>query len=160
MILRFGRLGLSDLFGYLSIASWLGAQFPQVVKNYRLQSCEGLSLPFLVTWLFGESRAVPYKHGLSIAFGASVSGADDAAGDATNLIGCILTDQLPFQVSCLLYLAVPQLTLYGRPGLQAISASSTSASSFSITTTEADRSHMSTRPSRRHISVSLDSHNP
>ncbi|KAF9075197.1 PQ loop repeat-domain-containing protein [Rhodocollybia butyracea] len=56
--------------GYASIACWLGAQLPQVVKNIRRRSCEGLSLPFLANWLLG---------------------------DISNLIGCILTNQLPFQ---------------------------------------------------------------
>ncbi|KAF8609968.1 hypothetical protein BDV93DRAFT_430091, partial [Ceratobasidium sp. AG-I] len=47
----------------------------QLWTNYRLQSADGLALPFLANWL---------------------------AGDATNLIGCLLTNQLPFQT----YLAV------------------------------------------------------
>jgi hypothetical protein len=34
--------------------------YRQVLKNARLQSCEGLALPFLVNWLFGES------HGASV----------------------------------------------------------------------------------------------
>ncbi|KAJ7581264.1 PQ loop repeat-domain-containing protein [Mycena floridula] len=62
---------ISDLLGYASIACWLGAQFPQVLENHRLKSCAGLALPFLANWL---------------------------AGDISNLIGCILTDQLPFQM--------------------------------------------------------------
>ncbi|KAH9951446.1 PQ loop repeat-domain-containing protein [Amylocystis lapponica] len=61
---------LSDFLGYASIGSWLGAQFPQVLENVRRQSCDGLALPFLLNWLMG---------------------------DATNLLGCILTHQLPFQ---------------------------------------------------------------
>ncbi|EIM90090.1 uncharacterized protein STEHIDRAFT_166349 [Stereum hirsutum FP-91666 SS1] len=61
---------VSDTLGYLSIACWLGAQFPQVIENIRLQSCEGLALPFLANWFLG---------------------------DMTNLLGCILTHQLPFQ---------------------------------------------------------------
>ncbi|KAJ6623539.1 PQ loop repeat-domain-containing protein [Mycena sp. CBHHK59/15] len=60
----------SDLLGYTSIACWLGAQFPQVLENIRLKSCEGLALPFLANWLLG---------------------------DASNLLGCLLTHQLPFQ---------------------------------------------------------------
>ncbi|TFK76307.1 hypothetical protein BDN72DRAFT_756006 [Pluteus cervinus] len=65
-----GLLTWSDLFGYTSIAAWLGAQFPQVLENIRRQSCEGLALPFLANWLLG---------------------------DFSNLVGCILTGQLPFQ---------------------------------------------------------------
>ncbi|KAG8973590.1 rRNA (cytosine-C5-)-methyltransferase nop2 [Tulasnella sp. 425] len=61
---------LSVVLGYTSITCWLGAQLPQIIENFKTQSVDGLALPFLVNWLFG---------------------------DATNLIGCILTDQLPFQ---------------------------------------------------------------
>ncbi|CAO3618467.1 unnamed protein product [Cunninghamella echinulata] len=60
----------SVLLGYLSILFWLNAQFPQVIENYRRGSSEGLSIKFLSIWL---------------------------AGDSTNLIGCLLTNQLPFQ---------------------------------------------------------------
>ncbi|KAF8798096.1 hypothetical protein BYT27DRAFT_7124378 [Phlegmacium glaucopus] len=63
-------LGVSDVLGYVSITCWLGAQFPQVVENIRYQSCEGLALPFLANWLMG---------------------------DISNLVGSILTHQLPFQ---------------------------------------------------------------
>ncbi|KAG6816441.1 hypothetical protein H0H87_005996 [Tephrocybe sp. NHM501043] len=63
---------VSQLLGYTSIACWLGAQFPQVIENIKRQSCEGLALPFLANWLLG---------------------------DVSNLVGCILTHQLPFQVS-------------------------------------------------------------
>ena len=31
----------------------------QVVKNVTLQSCEGLSLPFLINWLFGMFPRLP-----------------------------------------------------------------------------------------------------
>ncbi|KAF9646402.1 hypothetical protein BDM02DRAFT_3156563 [Thelephora ganbajun] len=61
---------LSDVLGYISICCWLGAQFPQLVENARRKSVEGLSLPFLANWFLG---------------------------DFTNLLGCILTHQLPFQ---------------------------------------------------------------
>ncbi|CAI2163452.1 15406_t:CDS:2 [Funneliformis geosporum] len=66
---------VSDIFGYLCIACWLNAQFPQVLTNYRNRSADGLSLPFLTNWLLG---------------------------DIANLLGCILTNQLKFQI----YLAV------------------------------------------------------
>ncbi|ORX39935.1 PQ loop repeat-domain-containing protein [Kockovaella imperatae] len=75
---------LSRNFGYLSICCWLCAQLPQVVKNYRLKSCEGLSLPFLVTWLLG---------------------------DVGNLVGCVLTDQLPFQTYLAAYFCLVDLSL-------------------------------------------------
>ncbi|CAG8469790.1 1496_t:CDS:2 [Diversispora eburnea] len=52
---------ISFFLGCISIFCWLNAQFP---------SADGLSLPFLLTWLLG---------------------------DLTNLIGCILTKRLAFQ---------------------------------------------------------------
>ncbi|KAJ1309805.1 hypothetical protein OPQ81_006570 [Rhizoctonia solani] len=61
---------VSNVLGVASSAAWVGAQLPQLWTNYRLQSAEGLSLPFLAIWF---------------------------SGDSTNLIGCILTNQLPFQ---------------------------------------------------------------
>ncbi|KAI7872060.1 PQ loop repeat-domain-containing protein [Spinellus fusiger] len=60
----------SLLVGYLSIFFWLDAQIPQVIKNYRLHSAESLSISFLIIWL---------------------------AGDISNYIGCVITNQLPFQ---------------------------------------------------------------
>ena len=45
---------IAGALGYLSIAFWLCAQMPQVIKNAGLKSCEGLSLPFLINWLAGE----------------------------------------------------------------------------------------------------------
>ncbi|TFK30013.1 hypothetical protein FA15DRAFT_581170 [Coprinopsis marcescibilis] len=75
---------LSDLLGYISIACWLGAQFPQVLENMRRQSCEGLALPFLANWLLG---------------------------DISNLVGCILTHQLPFQKYLATYFVAVDCTL-------------------------------------------------
>ncbi|KAI0748128.1 PQ loop repeat-domain-containing protein [Daedaleopsis nitida] len=74
----------SDLLGYTSIACWLGAQFPQLLENVRNQSVEGLALPFLMNWLLG---------------------------DATNLVGCILTHQLPFQTYLATYFCFVDFTL-------------------------------------------------
>ncbi|KAL1406812.1 hypothetical protein Q8F55_006221 [Vanrija albida] len=82
-----GDEALADWFGLLSIAFWLCAQLPQVIKNYQLKSCDGLSLPFLVNWLFG---------------------------DLTNFIGCVLTDQLPFQTYLAAYFCVVDVTLVGQ----------------------------------------------
>ncbi|PPR01480.1 hypothetical protein CVT26_015103 [Gymnopilus dilepis] len=77
-------LSLSDVLGYASIACWLGAQFPQVIENIKLQSCEGLALPFLANWLMG---------------------------DISNLVGCILTHQLPFQTWLATYFVMVDFTL-------------------------------------------------
>ncbi|EJD02470.1 uncharacterized protein FOMMEDRAFT_141501 [Fomitiporia mediterranea MF3/22] len=78
---------LSDLFGYTSIGCWLFAQFPQVLENIRRQSCEGLALPFLFNWLLG---------------------------DITNLIGCILTHQLPFQTVLATYFVMVDMMLFSQ----------------------------------------------
>ncbi|KAF4603844.1 hypothetical protein EYR40_001017 [Pleurotus pulmonarius] len=79
-----GLSTLSDMAGYVSIGCWLGAQFPQVLENIRLQSCEGLALPFLGNWFLG---------------------------DLSNLIGCLLTHQLPFQTYLATYFVFVDLTL-------------------------------------------------
>ncbi|KAG8748287.1 hypothetical protein FRC10_007677 [Ceratobasidium sp. 414] len=42
---------VSNALGLASSAAWLGAQFPQLWTNYKLQSAEGLALPFLANWL-------------------------------------------------------------------------------------------------------------
>ncbi|WVO13933.1 hypothetical protein L204_101558 [Cryptococcus depauperatus] len=78
---------LAHILGYASIGFWLCAQLPQVFKNFSLQSCDGLALPFLVNWLFG---------------------------DITNLIGCLLTDQLPFQTYLASYFCLVDLALLGQ----------------------------------------------
>ncbi|KAI9481526.1 MAG: PQ loop repeat-domain-containing protein [Benjaminiella poitrasii] len=62
---------ISLLLGYLSIFFWLNAQLPQVVQNYKMGSADCLSLKFLSIWL---------------------------AGDTFNLLGTLLTHQLPFQL--------------------------------------------------------------
>ncbi|ANB14341.1 Ypq2p [Sugiyamaella lignohabitans] len=60
----------SWVFGHISFIAWLGAQLPQVAENYINQSVDGLSWGFLLNWFIG---------------------------DFTNLLGCLLTHQLPFQ---------------------------------------------------------------
>lgn len=70
--------------GAASILCWLLAQVPQLVHNYRTKSVDGLALPFLVSWLLG---------------------------DATNLLGCILTHQLAFQRNLAAYFCFVDLGL-------------------------------------------------
>ena len=62
---------LSTLLGILSIVSWLFSQLPQIFKNYTLKSASGLSIYFVAEWLLG---------------------------DATNLLGALLTKQETWQV--------------------------------------------------------------
>lgn len=51
----------------------------QIYENYRRRSVSGLSLVFLAQWM---------------------------AGDVTNLVGCLLTHQLPFQIAVATYFCV------------------------------------------------------
>lgn len=62
---------LSTLLGICSIIAWLFAQLPQIFKNFELKSASGLSILFLIEWLLG---------------------------DATNLIGSLLTGQASWQI--------------------------------------------------------------
>ncbi|KAI9297723.1 PQ-loop-domain-containing protein [Neoconidiobolus thromboides FSU 785] len=63
--------GLSIILGYISICFWINVLFPQLWENYCRKSVESLSYSFLTIWFLGDS---------------------------TNLVGGILTDQLPFQI--------------------------------------------------------------
>ena len=42
------------MLGYLSAMLYLGARIPQIIKNYREKSCEGLSLLFFLLSLLGN----------------------------------------------------------------------------------------------------------
>lgn len=75
---------VSDFFGTISQIAWLFAQLPQIWKNYRSKSVDGLALPFLLSWL---------------------------SGDLTNLLGCLLTEQLPFQRNLAIYFTTVDLIL-------------------------------------------------
>ncbi|KDQ60972.1 hypothetical protein JAAARDRAFT_31968 [Jaapia argillacea MUCL 33604] len=75
---------ISDWLGYTSIGCWLFAQFPQLLENARRRSVDGLALPFLLNWMLG---------------------------DLSNLIGCLLTRQLPFQTYLATYFCFVDLTL-------------------------------------------------
>jgi len=67
------------VLGMLSNLCWLVAQSPQLYLNFKLGRAEGLSLLFLADWLLG---------------------------DITNLIGCILTKQVPTQLFTAAYFCV------------------------------------------------------
>ena len=75
---------LSTLLGILSIVSWLFAQLPQIFKNYALKSASGLSIYFLAEWLLG---------------------------DATNLLGAMLTRQATWQVVVAAYYVTVDMAL-------------------------------------------------
>ncbi|CAH6721725.1 hypothetical protein CLIB1444_07S01024 [[Candida] jaroonii] len=62
---------ISRYSGYLSFTIWLFAQLPQIIENHLNQSVDGVNLMFLGCWIMG---------------------------DLTNLIGCILTRAMTFQL--------------------------------------------------------------
>lgn len=75
----------------------------QILENIKQQSCESLALPFLFNWMLGTpSNRLILVPSLPLF-----------PGDASNLIGCLLTQQLPFQVG---FLSAPHvfrpLTVY------------------------------------------------
>lgn len=78
---------VSTVLGVLSIVSWLFAQLPQIFKNYTLKSASGLSIYFLAEWLLG---------------------------DATNLVGALLTKQATWQVVVAGYYVTVDVALMGQ----------------------------------------------
>lgn len=44
-----------EIFGYASAIAYLGARIPQIIKNQRDRSCEGLSLLFFMLSLLGNA---------------------------------------------------------------------------------------------------------
>ena len=53
----------AEVFGYISAVCYLGARIPQIVKNQRERSCDGLSLLFFLLSLLGNAT---YGAGVSI----------------------------------------------------------------------------------------------
>ncbi|KAL7273978.1 hypothetical protein RUND412_003139 [Rhizina undulata] len=50
-----GRIPLgAEVLGYLSAVLYLGARIPQIIRNYRKKSCEGLSLLFFILSILGN----------------------------------------------------------------------------------------------------------
>lgn len=75
----------SVYFGYISILFWLFAQFPQLVENAYRNNADSISLLFLFNWL---------------------------SGDLANLIGCVLTHQMPFQFWLAVYFVFIDTSLF------------------------------------------------
>ncbi|KAL1917824.1 uncharacterized protein VTP21DRAFT_3658 [Calcarisporiella thermophila] len=70
----------SLLLGFASVLFWLNAQLPQIIRNFLHPiSVNSLSPLFLLNWF---------------------------AGDLSNLAGCLLTNQLPFQTFLAMYFCV------------------------------------------------------
>ncbi|KAG5297449.1 vacuolar membrane PQ loop repeat protein [Histoplasma ohiense] len=59
----------AQVFGYLSAVFYLGARIPQIIKNYREKSCEGLSLLFFIFSLMGN-----LSYGAGILFHSTEKG--------------------------------------------------------------------------------------
>ncbi|KAI9671312.1 MAG: hypothetical protein M1831_004221 [Alyxoria varia] len=78
---------ISTLVGTLSIFSWLFAQLPQIITNYRLKSTAGLSIFFLVEWCLG---------------------------DLSNLFGALLTNQAAWQVIIGIYYCFVDIMMVGQ----------------------------------------------
>ena len=55
----------AEVLGYISAVCYLGARIPQIIKNQRERSCEGLSLLFFLLSLLGNFT---YGAGVSISF--------------------------------------------------------------------------------------------
>jgi hypothetical protein len=51
------------ILGYASAVAYLGARIPQIIKNQREKSCEGLSLLFFMLSLLGNAT---YGAGVSL----------------------------------------------------------------------------------------------
>ncbi|WWD09408.1 hypothetical protein V865_007531 [Kwoniella europaea PYCC6329] len=75
---------MSNIAGYMSIATWIVVYSPQIWENYQLQSGEGLSVPFIVLWLLG---------------------------DITNLFGGIMAKLLPTMIILAVYYTICDLIL-------------------------------------------------
>ena len=67
---------ISYICGLINIGFWMCAQFPQIIKTFKIKKPESLSITFLVMWL---------------------------AGDFTNLLGCALTNQTQVQLLTSIY---------------------------------------------------------
>ena len=63
----------AQVLGYISAVCYLSARIPQIIKNQRERSCEGLSLLFFLLSLLGN-----------LTYGAGVS----FDGDGSRKLGC------------------------------------------------------------------------
>jgi len=70
---------VSLVFGLSNIVLWLFATFPQFYENWKRKSVEAVHPLFLIIWLLG---------------------------DTTNLLGSVLTQQLPFQIYTASYFCI------------------------------------------------------
>lgn len=75
----------AEIFGYFSAVCYLGARIPQIVKNARERSCDGLSLLFFMLSVLGN---LTYGAGVSVLSGCCQgSVADQLSTDSLPLAG-------------------------------------------------------------------------
>ncbi|KAK3598298.1 hypothetical protein CHS0354_010274 [Potamilus streckersoni] len=78
----------SVVFGLTSILIWMIVSFPQMIKNCRnIRGVEGISIFLILNWTFG---------------------------DTANLVGGILTQQLPLQIYLAVYFVFADLVLFAQ----------------------------------------------
>ncbi|KAK9781571.1 putative Vacuolar membrane PQ loop repeat protein [Seiridium cardinale] len=82
---------LSGIFGSISLTAWICLLIPQLLTNYRAKSAEGLSMIFLLIWLFGD---------IANLSGALVTG---IAPTATTLAAYFCFSDLVLITQCLYY---------------------------------------------------------
>ena len=78
---------LSGILGSISIACWVVVFSPQIVKNFRRSSADGLSLAFIIIWLLG---------------------------DVFNILGAILQGVLPTMTILAIYYTLADIVLLGQ----------------------------------------------
>ena len=75
---------ISGITGSISIACWVVVFSPQIIKNFRRSSADGVSIVFLVTWL---------------------------AGDVFNILGALLQGVLPTMIILAVYYTLADIVL-------------------------------------------------
>lgn len=83
--------------GWVNIALWVVALFPQLVTNYRTKRADVSCVVFDRRRYAGNGLVVQSLSGLFLAAWL--------VGDISNLLGCILTNQLP-TVRCFVFFVV------------------------------------------------------
>ncbi|XP_053379540.1 lysosomal amino acid transporter 1 homolog [Mercenaria mercenaria] len=84
-----GERGIaSEVLGLASILTWMVVSVPQMIKNFRnIRGIEGISLMLILMWTLG---------------------------DTANLVGGILTKQLPLQIYLAIYFVFADLVLFAQ----------------------------------------------
>ncbi|KAF4556623.1 PQ loop repeat-containing protein 5 [Elsinoe fawcettii] len=75
---------ISGICGSISIACWVVVFSPQIIENFRRSSAEGLSIEFIIIWLFG---------------------------DFANIIGAVLQKVLPTMIILAIYYTLADIVL-------------------------------------------------